>query len=64
MEKFLWDAVRAIKEMRDRDASGTVMIRFSAGKIDKIVRSEDILFGVSHRPNLNYPAEVDEDDFK
>lgn len=37
-DKFLWDAVYALLEMRDNDLTGEVAVRFNAGKIDRIIQ--------------------------
>jgi hypothetical protein len=38
-DKFLWDAVYALMDMRDKDQTGEVNIRFNSGKIERIVKA-------------------------
>ena len=38
-DKFLWDAVYALLDMKDKDATGEVSIRYNAGRIERIVKA-------------------------
>lgn len=41
-DKFLWEAVYALLEMRDKDMTGEVNIRYNAGRIERIVKATNI----------------------
>jgi hypothetical protein len=38
-DKFLWEAVYALMDMRDKDQTGEVNIRYNAGKIERIIKA-------------------------
>lgn len=50
-DKFLWDAIYALMEYREKDESGEIVIRYNCGKIDKIYRGVN-LTSESHKPFL------------
>lgn len=52
-DKFLWEAVYSLIEMRDRDLTGEVSIRFNFGKIDRINQNVNKTAHESSRPYLD-----------
>lgn len=51
-DKFLWDAVYALLEYRDKDETGEILIRYNAGKIERIYKGVNLTAYESNKPEL------------
>lgn len=52
-DKFLWEAVYALLEMRDKDLTGEVTIRYNSGKIERIYQGVNKTAYESTKPYLD-----------
>jgi hypothetical protein len=56
-DKFFWDVINSMLKMIDDNETGEIVIRYNAGRIDRLTVKRDLLFGRKHEPNLSKPNE-------
>ena len=52
-DKFLWEAIYSLVEMREKDLTGEISVRFNMGKIDRIVQGVNKTANLSTKPYLD-----------
>ncbi len=58
-DKFLWKAIYAMLEYRDKDETGELLIRYNTGRIERIYKGENLTANEATAPNLNKVGKED-----